>query len=81
MHGPPCKNDGIVEKEVWNNVEKIQKNMYEISLNPDAFERDLAKEIARIANISRVLGLKMRQEDKDMTKMKHIYSWATEHHC
>ena len=42
--------------------------MYNIKLRTDHFEEDLAKEIARIANISRLLGLKLRSEDRNMTK-------------
>jgi hypothetical protein len=61
-------NDGIVEGEVLDKMSEIQKNMYEISLRPSQFEEDLAKEIARIANISRVLGLKLRAENRDMTQ-------------
>jgi len=61
-------NDGIVENEVLNNCAEIEKHMYEITLRPDHFEEDLAKEIARIANISRQLGLKLRAENRNMTK-------------
>jgi len=50
-----------------DKIEEIQKNMYEINLRPDHFEEDLAKEIARIANASRVLGIKLRTENRDMT--------------
>jgi hypothetical protein len=60
-------NDGIVEAEVLDKVSEIQKKMYEIQLRPNHFEEDLAKEIARIANISRALGLKLRAENRDMT--------------
>jgi hypothetical protein len=42
--------------------------MYNITLRADHFEEDLAKEIARIANISRQLGLKLRAENRNMTK-------------
>jgi hypothetical protein len=61
-------NDGIVENEVLNNCAEIEKHMYNITLRPDHFEDDLAKEIARIANISRQLGLKLRAENRNMTK-------------
>ena len=61
-------NDGIVEDEVLDKMSDIQKNMYEIKLRSIHFEEDLAKEIARIANISRLLGLKLRAENRDMTK-------------
>jgi len=42
--------------------------MYAIKLNRDDFEADLAREIARIANISRKLGYKLRAEKRSMTK-------------
>jgi len=61
-------NDGIVDDGILENFRDIEKNMYEIKLRPDHFEEDLAKEIARIANISRQLGLKLRSEDRNMTK-------------
>ncbi|MCI0560350.1 MAG: hypothetical protein MN733_17840 [Nitrososphaera sp.] len=66
-------NDGIVEGEVLDKISEIQKNMYEINLRPSHFEEDLAKEIARIANISRILGLKLRAENRDMTQ-KEAYT-------
>ena len=42
--------------------------MYPITLSSKDFEADLAREIARIANISRKLGYKLRAEKRDMTK-------------
>lgn len=60
-------NDGIVENEVLKNMHLIEKNMYSININPARFEEDLSKEISRIANISRTLGLKLREENRDMT--------------
>lgn len=61
-------NDGEVENEVLKNIDRIEKHMYLIFLNPAHFEEDLLREIARIANISRKLGLKLRTENRDMTK-------------
>lgn len=61
-------NDGIVENDVFEKCAEIEKRMYSIKLRPDHFEEDLAKEIARIANIARQLGLKLRAENRDMTK-------------
>jgi hypothetical protein len=61
-------NDGIVEKEILGDLSHIRKNMYSITLRPDHFEEDLAKEISRIANLSRELGLRLRKENRDMTK-------------
>lgn len=61
-------NDGIVENEVLDKYTEIEKHMYDLKLRADHFEEDLAQEIARIANISRQLGLKLRAENRDMTK-------------
>jgi len=62
------KNDGIVEEEVLDNIEVIQKHMYVINMRPDHFDEDLAAEIARIANLSRVLGLRLKAENREMTR-------------
>ncbi len=61
-------NDGIVEDEVFQNIQKIRDAMYPIVLRKDSFEEDLAKEVARIANISRTLGYTLQSEDRDMTR-------------
>jgi hypothetical protein len=61
-------NDGIVDEDILEKIKVIEKNMYEIKLSSDNFEADLAKEIARIANISRQLAFKMKAENRDMTK-------------
>lgn len=61
-------NDGLVDGEVMDHIGEIQKTMYEIRLRPDHFEQDLANEIARIANLSHTLGLKLRAENRNMTK-------------
>jgi hypothetical protein len=61
-------NDGIVDDGILDKIGEIEKNMYEIKLRPDHFEEDLAKEIARIANISRQLGIKLRAENRNMTR-------------
>lgn len=63
-------NDGIVEETILNDPEKITKNMYPITLSKKDFEATLALEIARIANISRKLGYKLRAEKRDMTKQE-----------
>lgn len=60
-------NDGIVEKTILNEPQKITRHMYKIILRNDQFEADLAREIARIANISRNLGYKLAAEQRDMT--------------
>lgn len=61
-------NDGIVEDEVLRNISQIKKNMGSVSLSADNFEKDLAKEIARIANNARHLGYKLKKENRNMTK-------------
>ncbi len=61
-------NDGIVENEVLRNISQIKKNMGSLSLSADNFEKDLAKEIARIANNARQLGHKLKKENRNMTK-------------
>ena len=58
------QNDGIIDFGIMNKVGYIQKNMYWIVIEN---ESDLAREIARIANISRQLGLKLEKENRDMT--------------
>jgi hypothetical protein len=62
------ENDGIVEKEVLQNIKKIKTHMYPIHLRPDYFEQDLAKEIARIANLARQLAFKLKKENRNMSK-------------
>jgi hypothetical protein len=61
-------NDGIVDEDILDKIKEIEKNMYEIKLTRDNFEEDLAKEIARIANISRQLGMKLKADNRNMTK-------------
>jgi hypothetical protein len=61
-------NDGIVDDGILENIFKIKENMYPIHLRHKNFERDLAKEVARIANDARRLGYKLRKESRDMTK-------------
>lgn len=58
-------NDGIVEFSVLNNIGFIQRNMYEIEIQN---ERKLAREIARIANSSRRLAIKLGKENRHMTQ-------------
>ena len=61
-------NDGVVEAEVLKNVFRIEKNMYPINLRPNFFEEDLSREIARIANLSRKLGHKLKTANRNITK-------------
>ena len=60
--------DGVVEESVWNESEKIVEQMYDIRLSRETFEEDLAREIARIANLSRLLGYKLRKDNRNITK-------------
>ena len=62
------KNDGTVNEEVLENLGKIKANMHAIVLKPDTVEQDLAREIARMANEARHLGLRLKKENRDMTK-------------
>lgn len=57
-------NDGVIESSVRNNIGYIQRMM-----NPPvvASEADLAREIAALAESARLLGLKIRRENRDMT--------------
>jgi hypothetical protein len=57
-------NDGIVDADVLDNIGRIRKNMHPIVIRD---ERDLAREIARIANIARRLAATLRERDRDMT--------------
>jgi hypothetical protein len=57
--------DGIINDEVLDNFHKI--NIYHITIES---EKDLAKEIARIANLSRALGHKIEKEDRLLTKQE-----------
>ncbi|MGD9322114.1 MAG: hypothetical protein PVH99_19220 [Desulfobacteraceae bacterium] len=57
--------DGIINDEVLENFPKIK--IYPITIKS---EKDLAKEIARIANLSRGLGYKIESEDRLLTKQE-----------
>lgn len=61
-------NDGIVDEDILDKIKEIEKNMYEIKLTKANFEEDLAREIARIANLSRQLGMKLKSDNRNMTK-------------
>ena len=55
--------DGIINDEVLDNLHKIK--IYPISIES---EKDLAEEIARIANLSRALGYKIEKQERLLTK-------------
>ena len=57
------KLDGIIDNEVLNNLQKIK--IYPIIIHS---EKDLAREIARIANISIKLGYKIGAENRPLSK-------------
>ena len=61
-------NDGVVENEVMQKIDKIEKNMHPITLRTDHFEEDLAKEIARIANLARDLNDKLRKDNRNLSQ-------------
>jgi hypothetical protein len=58
-------NDGVIESSVRNNIGYIQRNMEDMTIGSEA---DLAREIAKVANTSRRLGIKIREEKRDMTQ-------------
>jgi hypothetical protein len=62
------ENDATVNKEVLSNIDKIKKHMYSVHLRPAHFGEDLAKEIAGIANKAKLLGYKLKKENRNMTK-------------
>jgi hypothetical protein len=61
-------NDGIVDHKILENLKKIEEYMYPVYLRPEQIDKDLAREIARIANQARNLGYKLKKEMRDMTK-------------
>jgi hypothetical protein len=61
-------NDGIVEDTIFEEPQKIVQQMYIIKLSKENFEKDLARQIARIANLGRQLGYKLRAENRTLTK-------------
>ena len=61
-------NDGVVESEALKSTDKIEKNMYPIALRTDHFEEDVAKEIARIANLTRDLGNELRKDNRNLSQ-------------
>jgi hypothetical protein len=60
-------NDGIVNGGILDNLDAVRRHMYPVSLKREHFEEDLAREVARVANITRALGHSLRREDRDMT--------------
>jgi hypothetical protein len=60
--------DGVVDRTILDEPQKIIQHMYAITLSADQFEKDLAREIARIANLTRQLGYTLRRENRLITK-------------
>jgi hypothetical protein len=63
-------SDGIVEQTIFYEPQKIARRMYLIKLGTDTFEADLAKHIARIAELSRKLGNLLRSEKRNITRQE-----------
>jgi hypothetical protein len=55
--------DGIINDEVLDNLDKIK--IYPITINS---EEDLAKQVARIANMAIQLGYRLEKENRLLTK-------------
>lgn len=60
-------NDGVVESEALQRINTIAKKMYPVTLHADHFEADLAKEIARIANLSRKLNDELLKDNRTLS--------------
>jgi hypothetical protein len=60
-------NDGIVNENIMEHTERVVEHMCAIDLDAENFERRVAEEVARIANLSRTLAGRLRREDRDMT--------------
>jgi hypothetical protein len=61
-------DDGIVDEEVMAHIDRITENMHAIVLRPEKFEEDLAREITQLANTARYLGLRLKRENRPITK-------------
>ena len=60
-----ARNDGVIEPTVLNSIKSIRNNMYYIDIKG---EHDLAREIARLANLSRELAKQLQnRENQDLT--------------
>lgn len=61
-------NDGIVDKEILDHPDKLEKYLYPVRIRRGHFEEDMAKEIAIIANRARALGYTLKKEQRNMTE-------------
>ncbi|NTV01836.1 MAG: hypothetical protein HGB04_03500 [Chlorobiaceae bacterium] len=57
-------NDGVIDAGVRDSVASIRKRMEVPVIGNEA---DFAREVARVAELARRLGMKMRRENRDMT--------------
>ncbi len=62
--------DAVVDDEVLQHLDRIKSYMYPIKIRRSNFETDLSREIARIANISRHLGKRLRKEGRVITRVE-----------
>ena len=60
--------DATVNKNILNNTDRIKRHINRIELRSGHFEEDLAAEVARIANLSRKLGEKIKRQNRLMTE-------------
>lgn len=60
--------DAIVDREVLGHLDNIRKYMYPIHLDPARLELDFASHVARIANISRALGIALKKDKRNLNK-------------
>jgi hypothetical protein len=61
---PDAVDFGMARMHCGQIEPMIEQHMYEVKLSSDHFEVDLAKEIARIANLSRQLAVKMKEKNQ-----------------
>lgn len=62
--------DATVDREALQRLDKIRAHMYQIHLDADRLEQDLAMHVARIANISRELGIALKKDKRNMSKQE-----------
>ena len=61
-------NDGIVEQDFDKLAPIIKKYMVPVHFHRENFERDVSREVARVANLSHSLAMRLRKENRDMTR-------------
>lgn len=60
--------DGVVDEEVLNNLVRIKRHMKPVKIRSEHLEVDVASEVARVANITRKLGKKLKGEGRVISK-------------